>query len=120
MQLLHLGGRKRCDFIRTKGRTWNGRYFTVRWLPGVGTAERARPEGALYVGTFAGARLHKSAVIRNRMRRRCRDALRLATQDIPPADFRPTCLLISPRSSSLNCDFSALLSEVRAFLSTIR
>lgn len=76
----------------------------------------ARPAAnALYVGTLASAKLDKSAVNRNRMRRRCREALRTTLLrwqgEVPSAQ-----LLLSPRSSSLSVPFGALEADVERFL----
>jgi ribonuclease P protein component len=119
MQMLHLRGRKRCDAIRTKGIAWKGKHLVVRWMKGVLPSEKARPEGSVYVGSFAGAKLDKSAVRRNRMRRRCKEAFRLGLAKTDRA-LPPTCLLISPRSSSLDCAFDELERDAISFLSTLR
>src|SRR5262245_45962504 len=79
MRLLPLPGRKNCDRVRVKGRLWKGRHLYVRWLPGLPYHLARQPDGpAVFVGTLASTKLDKSAVGRNRMRRRCREALRLA------------------------------------------
>ncbi len=119
MQMLHLRGRKRCEVLRTKGIAWKGQHMVVRWMKGRLPSEKVRPEGSIYVGSFAGAKLDKSAVNRNRMRRRCKEAFRLALAKVDRV-MPPTCLLIAPRSSSLDCAFDALEREATSFLSTIR
>lgn len=122
MRLQHLRGRKTADLIMRKGRTWKGKVMIVRWLPGPPRSARSAKEGAvlsgLFVGTVASTKLSKSAVVRNRMRRRCREALRteaLAREHIPT-----TQLLLCPRSASLRSPFPALQEDVRAFFSTLR
>ncbi len=118
MQLLRLKGRKICDRVLRQGRVWKGRNLNVRWLEGHPRHPSARPSGpALYVGTIASTKLDKSAVKRNRMRRRCREAFRLiaGSMDIPAT----LQLLIAPRSSSLSCPFAELESDARAFLTTV-
>lgn len=117
-QLLHLRGRKRCETIRTKGTVWKGRQMVIRWLPGRLPSEKARAEGSVYVGSYAGAKLDKSAVNRNRMRRRCKEAFRLALAE-SAREYPVTCLLIAPRSSSLQCAFAELQREATAFLSSL-
>lgn len=90
--------------------------MTIRWLSG---PPRTAPSGAcgLFVGTFASTKLHKSAVKRNRMRRRCREALRICVRG---EEKLPTVqLLLAPRSPSLACDFADLVSDVRVFLSSL-
>ena len=86
MLLLRLRGRKICDKVIAKGNVWKGKHMMVRWLPGAPFLERNGSGDAtalrLYMGTLASTRLHKSAVKRNRMRRRCKEAFRLALKDI--------------------------------------
>jgi ribonuclease P protein component len=92
--------------------------MTIRWLPGPPRHPNVDPmKPAIYVGTFASVKLHKSAVKRNRMRRRCREALRTALLD--KKSFPTVQLLMSPRSSSLTCDFADIQSDVTAFLSSV-
>ena len=118
MQLLHLRGRKICDRVLRKGFVWKGRTMVVRWLPGPPPhplVDRSLP--ALYAGTLTSAKLDKSAVRRNRMRRRCREALRIALKngiETPTAQ-----LLLCPRSASLSAPFESLQDDIRAFLSTL-
>lgn len=90
----------------------------IRMLPGAPRNPNIDPEKmALYVGTFASTKLHKSAVKRNRMRRRCREALRRVLQEY---NKLPTVqLLIAPRSSSLDCDFADIEADVRRFLTSL-
>lgn len=91
----------------------------IRWIPGVPVTvwqqlKERSPQG-LYVGSYASTRLSKRAVDRNRMRRRCKEALRIVTkemQELPTAQ-----LLLSPRSSSLTCDYADIVGDVRSFLS---
>ncbi len=115
MKLSRLSGRKQCDELRAKGANWKGRHLWVRWLPGSPRKQRDLP--GVYVGTIASAKLDKSAVRRNRMRRRCLEALRLALRE--RANMRSVQLLLYPRSSSLTCDFAELRSDVHSFLSSL-
>lgn len=71
-------------------------------------------KNGLYVGTVTSTKLDKTAVRRNRMRRRTREALRLAADQA--AGNVSAQLLLLPRSSSLNADFDELLSDARALL----
>ncbi|TSC60859.1 MAG: hypothetical protein Greene041662_25 [Candidatus Peregrinibacteria bacterium Greene0416_62] len=75
MQLLSLRGRKVCDKVIAKGNVWKGKHLMVRWLPGAPPLEPKDPK-AIYMGTLASTRLHKSAVKRNRMRRHYKDHTR--------------------------------------------
>ena len=118
MKLSRLSGRKVNEHVMKKGEKWNGKTINIRFLSGAPKGPNYNPaENALYVGTFAPLKLHKSAVKRNRMRRRCREALRRTVRDIKKI---PTMqLLISPRSSSLECDFADIESDVCEFISTV-
>ncbi|MDD5041564.1 MAG: ribonuclease P protein component [Candidatus Peribacteraceae bacterium] len=141
MQLLHLRGRKTNERVLRHGTLWRGKTMNIRWMRGIPASEYKRlgdrASQGLYIGTFASLALSKRAVDRNRMRRRCREALRITMQDCSLAnkDHRsgrpelveeregnqgfPFCesfqLLVSPRSSSLSCDFRAILNDVRSF-----
>lgn len=128
MQLMRLRGRKVAARVRAKGRLWRGKHMRISYLM-MSLAQRttnvvgekhkmrnAKPESALYVGIAASTKLHKSAVKRNRMRRRCREALRVTLQP-NTYNLSPSIqLLISPRSSSLTCDFAELRQDAQNFL----
>ena len=109
-------GRKICSRVLMQGRVWKGKHMMIRWLSGAPRHPAADPKKvAVYVGVLASAKLDKSAVRRNRMRRRCREALRI---ELKERSVLPTLqLLLSPRSSSLTCDFTDILTDVRSFLS---
>lgn len=115
MKLQRLSGRKTNDLVRRKGRPWKGKTMVIRVLPG---SPKTLPEQTgIFLGSQASVKLHKSAVKRNRMRRRCREALR---KEIAQYDTLPTVqLLLSPRSSSLTCAHSDIQADVQAFLSTL-
>jgi len=88
----------------------------VRWLSGRPRNQRINTlKQTVYLGTYATTKLHKSAVKRNRMRRRCREALRVAIQDSQSIPILQ--LLMTPRSSSLSCDFKDVQEDVQSFLS---
>lgn len=122
MQLLHLSGRKTCDRVLRKGNLWRGKAMQIRWMPGIPSTAQQRFAGraphGLYLGTFAPLSLSKRAVDRNRMRRRCREALRITLQQ--ESAFPSFQLLLSPRSSSLSCDFAVILTDVRSLLTFLR
>ncbi len=83
MDLLRLHGRKNCDRVRTKGSLWKGKHLFVRWMPGAPVnAKITSAASGLYVGILASTKLDKSAVTRNRMRRRCREALRMVLGEL--------------------------------------
>ena len=118
MNLQRLKGRKVNDYLRRTGRVWKGKTMTVRWLPYAPRHPHVDPaRAAVYVGTAASVKLDKSAVKRNRMRRRCREAFRIALKGQTKV---PTVqLLISPRTASLGCDFRDIEADVAAFLSNL-
>lgn len=116
MHPLHLSGRKTCERVKTAGMLWKGKHMQIRWLRGAPRNLGPHvPKEGIYVGTVASARLDASAVRRNRMRRRCREALRLELKKI--ASFPSVQLLLLPRSSSLRCDFAQLSADISHFLS---
>lgn len=118
MQFQRLSGRKVNDAVLRKGRVWKGKTMTVRWLPGhPKRPDVDRTKDTVYVGTFASAKLDKSAVKRNRMRRRCREAIRLTlkeTEKLPAVQ-----LLVCPRSASLDASFEVIKNDISQFLSTL-
>lgn len=118
MHLLRLSGRKQNDFLRAKGAVWKGKHMVIRYLkfppkhPNVDPAKIA-----MYIGTLASTKLDKSAVKRNRMRRRCREAFRTLVKD--RQNLPSLQLILSPRSSSLTCTFDELTQDIARFLSTL-
>lgn len=118
MKLMRLRGRKICDHLMRKGSVWKGKHLSVRFLPSAPKHPAVNPSlSALYIGTVASTKLDKSAVKRNRMRRRCREAFRITLKETEKSGVAQ--LLILPRSSSLTCAFPELVSDVRAFLSVL-
>ena len=118
MKLLRLRGRKICEQLLRKGNVWKGRQMTIRFLvsaPRHPSVDPTKP--GIYIGTVASAKLDKSAVKRNRMRRRCREAFRVTLKEVEKPLVAQ--LLILPRSSSLTCAFPEIQSDVRAFLSVL-
>lgn len=115
MKLLHIRSRKACDIIMRKGQVWKGKTMIVRWLPGAPRKEGAPELKGLYLGTYASGKLDKSAVKRNRMRRRCREAFRrlVKNQD----DLVTAQLLVTPKIGTLVTPFEQIESDVRTFLS---
>jgi len=101
-----------------KGRVWKSGSMVIRWLPGAPKHPLIHPEKrAVYIGTVASTKLHKSAVVRNRMRRRCREALRIEMQNL---DNLPIAqLLILPRNASLSAPFEDIRSDAARFLSLL-
>ena len=119
MKLERLSGRKINDYIQRKGNVWKGKTMNMRWLLGAPRSPNVdRAKQAIYLGTFASAALHKSAVKRNRMRRRCREAMRLALKNVH--DLPTAQLLLSPRIASLDAPFSLIEADVTHFFSVLR
>lgn len=121
MKLHHLKGRKTSDYLLRKGKVWKGKTMTAYWLPGTPPVPKGKKGSAmrpgLYVGTFASVKLHKSAVVRNRMRRRIREALRTFLQKQTEAPSAQ--LLLTPRSASLKAPFRDIETDVSVFLSLL-
>ncbi len=117
MRLLRLSGRKVCERVKTKGKLWKGKHFQARVVNVFARGDTENISGALFVGVVTSARLHKSAVKRNRMRRRCREALRLEISETPKQVTAQLILL--PRSSSLTAPFGELLLDARHLLSSL-
>ncbi len=117
MKLLRLSGRKVCERVRVKGFLWKGRHMFARFLIGLPRGYPVTSPAGLYVGTLTSTKLDKSAVKRNRMRRRCREALRVAIKK--NEEFPSVQLLLMPRSSSLSADFEELQSDIDRLLSHV-
>ena len=121
MKLLRLRGRKVCDRLLRHGLVWKGKTLQVRYMAGFPRHPSSQEnQSAVYVGTLASTKLDKSAVRRNRMRRRCREALRIALQEMPPGSTLKSGslqLLLCPRSSSLHSPFEDIRLDIRNFLS---
>ena len=115
MKLRRLSGRKICERVKARGLLWKGKHLQARYTPGLPRGLREDSPLGLYVGTLTSAKLDKSAVRRNRMRRRCREALRVAMKD--RAEFPAIQLLMMPRSSSLQCDFGEIVADIASLLS---
>lgn len=120
MLLSRLSGRKLCERVKSKGYLWKGKHMHVRSMRVLPRAGEDVIKTGLFVGVVTSAKLHKSAVTRNRMRRRCREALRLIAKDIQTAPTPAVQLLLFPRSSSLSAPFEELQADARRFLSSLR
>ncbi|MBT4119593.1 MAG: hypothetical protein HOG89_04530 [Candidatus Peribacter sp.] len=118
MKPSRLSGRKVNDYLRRKGKPWKGTTMSIKWLKGAPKNPNLDPaKMAIYIGTAASIKLDKSAVRRNRMRRRCREGFR---RTLKSHKKLPTIqLLLTPRSASLDCDFDDIISDVESFLSQL-
>ncbi len=96
--------RRRADFeqVFASGQLVRGRSLAVRVLE--------RGEGPARVGFAIGKRLDKRAVVRNRVRRRLREAIR----PLPLRDGYDVVVL--GRRSALTASFSALREDVEGLL----
>jgi ribonuclease P protein component len=129
MRLLRLSGRKVCERVKLKGYLWKGKHFQARILSGRPRTVLESAPGGLYIGILTSTKLHKSAVKRNRMRRRCREALRLTLRalgspaaNVPIANCQlPSSvqLLLLPRSSSLSAPFDEILADAQHIITSL-
>lgn len=121
LRLRRLSGRKVCERVKTKGLLWKGKHLQARILHGLPRHFPKDTPSSLLVGVLTSTRLHKSAVKRNRMRRRCREALRLSLKNkMPNAKFHGSAqLLILPRSSSLSAPFDEILADTEHLLHSL-
>lgn len=114
MLLSRLSGRKVCERVKTKGSVWKGKHFQVRFIIG---APKALPPSAMpkiFLGLVTSAKLEPSAAKRNRMRRRCREAIRVT---LLPTSLPVTAqLIVLPRSSTLTAPFGELLADAEKLL----
>lgn len=122
LSLKRLSGRKVCERVKLKGMSWKGKHLHARFL-------RVTPRAALlssptiFLGLVTSAKLHPSAVKRNRMRRRCKEALRILLKEAHERsggtfskDSLSVQLLLLPRSSSLSAPFTELQADVSSLL----
>ena len=128
---------------------WKGKHFQARILKGLPRTLPDTAPAGLYIGVLTSVKLHKSAVKRNRMRRRCREAMRLVMVDMTALGERPreatglagsvagalhkrgetargvqplsrsVQLLLIPRSSSLSAPFDELIVDAGHLLATL-
>lgn len=117
MKLSRLSGRKVCERVKTKGMLWKGKHVQARITRGLPRPLPVTTPPAVFVGVVTSAKLDKSAVKRNRMRRRCCEALRIAVSQSPKEVTAQLILL--PRSSSLTAPFGELLLDARRLLSSL-
>lgn len=118
MRLLRISGRKRVELLLKRGRSWRGKHLNIKFLMGAPKHPNVDPNAsAVYAGFMTPVKLDKSAVKRNRMRRRCREALR---RYIKEESFPTVQLIIKPSSSSLKCHFAELTADISTFFSTLR
>lgn len=119
MKLYRLRGRKNNEQVLKNGNVWKGKTMICRFqsghprnLPSVPATQH------FYLGTYASAHLDPSAVRRNRMRRRCREAFRLTLKDM--AQLPTVQVLMTPKIASLRCDFDDISADVAAFLAVLK
>lgn len=114
MQLVRLNGRSANNRVLRKGQLWRGTYCSIRYVFGVPFNQLSdQPEGTVFLGSFASVSLHKHAVKRNRMRRRCKEAL---IETLKAHQKMPTVqLLLSPKFSSLESDYDLIKTDMHRF-----
>ncbi len=118
MQFERLSGRKINETVLRRGKVWRGKTVYIHYLRGAPRRVGVDPKkSVLYIGTFASTKLHMSAVTRNRMRRRVREAFRTVAKEW--RDIAPMQLLLSPRLASLKVPFPEIQRDIRVFLSTM-
>lgn len=117
MQLYRLSGRKVCERVKQKGYLWKGKHVQARIIRGLPRTLPSSAPAGLYIGVLTSTKLHKSAVKRNRMRRRCREAIRLTVKNI--GELPAVQLLLLPRSSSLSAPFEEILSDAGLLLASL-
>ena len=118
MKLSRLSGRKRNAWLLRSGNVFRGKTLMARWHKSAPRHPHIDPEATgIYVGTLASTKLDKSAVKRNRMRRRCREALRKAVIDWPA--FGPVQIVLAPKKQSLDCSWSEIEADILNLLQII-
>ena len=120
MQLKRLRGRKEVERVLRRGRRLKGKHVLIVVLPSSASSDSsASSVSSVYVAVSVSKKLAKRAVDRNRMRRRCSEALRVLLKGCMqlPRSLSGAQLLLLPRPTSLNCDFEELKTELRSLLS---
>ena len=95
------------DFQRTRrrGRSVSGAYLTLHYVRQAG--DPAPTRAGFSVGKRVG-----NAVVRNRVKRRLREAIRRLLADVPPG----WDIVLSGKPDASQAEYSALAGEVRALL----
>jgi len=116
MNIQRLSGRKQVGWLRRKGKVFKGKtmMFIHHLSPPLLSDSAVE---TWFIGTAASAKLSKLAVKRNRMRRRCREAVR--TTIIEQQHLPTLQLLIIPRSASLDAPYVQLQEDVEQFIQFI-
>lgn len=115
MHVHRLHGRNANNRVLRKGAVWRGQTCIIRYLFGhpFNVVTSPTTPAVVYMGSYAPLALHKHAVKRNRMRRRCREALHaqmVQQQKIPTVQ-----LLLCPKISSLESDYRLIQTDMSRF-----
>jgi ribonuclease P protein component len=113
MNIQRLSGRKQVLWLRRKGRVFKTKTMVLTYVVSAPLLKEPT-EPTWYIGTAASVKLNKLAVKRNRMRRRCREAVR--TSLIDRHNLPTLQLLIAPRSASLDAPYAQIKEDVEQFI----
>ncbi|KKU12936.1 MAG: Ribonuclease P protein component [Parcubacteria group bacterium GW2011_GWC2_45_7] len=96
------------SFVAKRGRSIGGAILRIKWAPARGPLSRAT--------VVAGLTVSKSAVVRNRLKRQCREALRPLLARISP----PINLMVFITKAAIGKSFFELKSELEQLLKKAR
>lgn len=105
--LARLRGRKQNERVLKKGQVWVGKHMRVHYLFSPLTEQ-------MCIGVRTPKQLSAKAVERNRMRRRCREAIRVSLAQ--PEKIPAVLLVVTPKSSSLRAPFTELQLDAQQLL----
>lgn len=96
------------NFVARRGRGLGGATLRIKWAPARGPFSRAT--------VVAGLAVSKSAVVRNRLKRQCREILHPLLPNIAP----PLNLMIFITKGAVGKSFSELKLELEGLLKRVR
>ena len=101
----------RADFIqlgKTSSKRYAGTYFTL-------TASHISDDSNIKMACVVSKKVSKSAVVRNRIRRQCREIVR----PILPRVSKPISLVFYAKKDAIQASFVGLEMDVRTLLSRV-